>query len=158
MEQNPLHSSDLNYGVPHLFNEMMDEIVDNTHGTDFDEMMIKDLLETNSKGLAESTGGNSSNNTSKFKSKKMKTNRKGTEVDGEPSPVQDAPRYTEAFYRTVSKITLTPSIKKKTVRFADTTDLADLHSDGESDGDGSGRHFRKNSKTIVISSNGGILI
>lgn len=46
MEQNPLHSSDLNYGVPHLFNEMMDEIFDNTQssGGDLDQL-IEDLLE-----------------------------------------------------------------------------------------------------------------
>jgi hypothetical protein len=31
MEQNPLHSRDLNYGVPNLFNEILDELLDDTH-------------------------------------------------------------------------------------------------------------------------------
>jgi hypothetical protein len=47
MEQNPIHSSDLNYGVPQLFNEMMDEILDNTHSNANDyDLLIKDLLDT----------------------------------------------------------------------------------------------------------------
>ena len=31
MEQNPLHSKDLNYGLPSLFNEILDEFLDDTH-------------------------------------------------------------------------------------------------------------------------------
>jgi len=28
MEQNPLHSKDLNYGVPNLYNAILDELID----------------------------------------------------------------------------------------------------------------------------------
>ena len=31
MEQNPLHSQDLNHGVPPFFNELLDELLDDTH-------------------------------------------------------------------------------------------------------------------------------
>jgi len=31
MEQNPLHSKDLNYGVPQLFNNILDDMLDDTH-------------------------------------------------------------------------------------------------------------------------------
>lgn len=31
MEQNPLHSKDLNYGVPQLFNDILDDMLDDTH-------------------------------------------------------------------------------------------------------------------------------
>ena len=30
MEQNPLHSQDLNYGVPPIFNAILDELLDET--------------------------------------------------------------------------------------------------------------------------------
>ena len=30
MEQNPLHSQDLNHGVPPVFNEILDELLDET--------------------------------------------------------------------------------------------------------------------------------
>jgi len=43
MELNPLHSSDLNYGQPALFNEILDDLLDNTHKTDIDKI-IADLL------------------------------------------------------------------------------------------------------------------
>ncbi len=44
MEQNPLHSSDLSYGVPQLFNEMLDERLDG-QSQGF-EQLIKELMET----------------------------------------------------------------------------------------------------------------
>lgn len=31
MEQNPLHAKDLNYGVPNLFNQILDDLLDDTH-------------------------------------------------------------------------------------------------------------------------------
>ena len=31
MEQNPLHSQDLNHGVPPFFNDILDELLDDTH-------------------------------------------------------------------------------------------------------------------------------
>lgn len=31
MEQNPLHSKDLNHGVPGLFNQILDDLLDDTH-------------------------------------------------------------------------------------------------------------------------------
>lgn len=114
MEQNPLHSSDLNYGVPHLFNEMMDEILDNTHSTDLDEL-IKDLLETTTKTTLplESTGASNGRDIRR---------QFGTSCGEEPSEMDDspnkqaAPRYTEALHRTVSGIGAAPQMllsKKK---------------------------------------------
>lgn len=92
---------------------MMDEILDNTHATDFDEL-IKDLLESNQKALAESTGGNS--NTPSKKLPRILT--EVTESDSSPWKNQVIPRYTEAVQKAVGKLTLAPTLQKKSVRFA----------------------------------------
>jgi hypothetical protein len=63
MDQNPIHSSDLNYGVPQLFMDMLDEILEGTQSQDFDDL-FRVLMETNNKNIAESTGG--VNNTKVF--------------------------------------------------------------------------------------------
>ena len=52
MDQNPIHSSDLNYGVPQLFMDMLDEILEGTQSQDFDDL-FRVLMETNNKNIAE---------------------------------------------------------------------------------------------------------
>jgi hypothetical protein len=44
MEQNPLHSTDLGYGVPSLFTEILDDLLDTPNSKlDFDAI-VQDLL------------------------------------------------------------------------------------------------------------------
>lgn len=43
MEQNPLHAKDLNYGVPNLFNQILDELLDDTHQILAEEFQINQL-------------------------------------------------------------------------------------------------------------------
>mmetsp|Transcript_40480 Transcript_40480/g.29834 ORF Transcript_40480/g.29834 Transcript_40480/m.29834 type:complete len:84 (+) Transcript_40480:221-472(+) len=49
MEQNPLHSRDLNHGVPALFNEILDFLTDDSHQIAPEEQVFKGV--TPSKGI-----------------------------------------------------------------------------------------------------------
>lgn len=48
MEQNPLHSRDLNYGVPQLFNDILDDMLDDTHDVLAEEYQRQQMLRHNS--------------------------------------------------------------------------------------------------------------
>ena len=43
MEQNPLHSQDLNHGVPPFFNEILDELLDDTHAIYAEEYQMEQV-------------------------------------------------------------------------------------------------------------------
>lgn len=99
MEQNPLQSSDLNYGVPAVFNELMDEALDSTNTSELDKL-IKDLIEAN-RPLTETKTPEKPRNAS--------------------SPEFSTPRYTEAVRQRMTRIALVPV--KRTVQFSDDCDI-----------------------------------
>ena len=146
MEENPLLSSELSFGVPAEFNEILDDILDDSRqiSTDLDSLeLLKDYLEQNSRQLNEA----GLNAEKKIKKAKLASIDEDL-FDQSPNKeiVKETPsRFTEAFRRTLSKLGLAPETKvKKKVRFAD-----DIQ-DSEDSEEATTNHKRTNSKTIVV--------